>query len=115
MPAELVAFLLCGRRGLQERPLFRGHTAPNPLVVEPLDDRLGIDVRRHSDHTLEDNGSDRDLAGRARGSLRVLLNRWWRCFPGNTQRLCPRFNGEHFATSSRQRPSSATAAPPLRL
>src|SRR5262245_36059653 len=99
MPAELVALLLCERGIFQERFLFGSNVSPNPLVVKPLDDWLGIDLGDHSDNTLKDNSSDCDLPGGTRTSLRVPLNRWRSRFHRNAERLGPGFGGKHWGTS----------------
>ena len=63
MPAKLVALLLRGRWIIQEGFLFGGDTAPKSLLVEPVQDRLGINFRSNSDDTLKDKSSDGDLPG----------------------------------------------------
>src|SRR5438876_670541 len=81
--------------------LFRSDISPKALVVEPLNDCLGIDLCSHSDDTLKDKRSRRDLPGGTRASLGVSLNAWRSSLHRNAERLGPGFGGRHWQAPSR--------------
>src|SRR5262249_45746293 len=74
MPSEPAALLLRRRMPSQEGFLCEGHAGPDPLVVEPRNNGLGINLASHRDDTLQDNSPDGDLGGETWTGFRVPLH-----------------------------------------
>src|SRR5262245_35971103 len=94
MPPQAVPRIPAKRVRREQEALLAGtDLRPDALILKPLDDRLGIDLRGDGDDALQNDRSSGDLAGREWARFVMPLNAWGGRVGRDAMQPCPLFGG----------------------